>query len=206
MLRKLPATFIAIISLTLAGCSSPESDAASHMSLEAPPATKPATPSPSRNDRGNLVKEMGQPAAYLDDAGEPTVKFRVDWIMSDPKCDYPGYPAPPKGRSRIAVHMTVETTKDLEASAFASTTTFDPFLWKYIDSSGETWGGQLTGSSGIVCETEEGTLPDSFGPSEKGSGVVVMEVPSLDGTLIYNSPGGFEYDLTKALIKQRATP
>ncbi|MGP5687677.1 hypothetical protein [Glutamicibacter ardleyensis] len=98
--------------------------------------------------------------------------------------------------------MTVETTKDLEASAFASTITFDPFLWKYIDSNGETWGGQLAGSSGIVCETEEDALPDSFGPSEKGSGVVVMEVPRLDGTLIYNSPDGFEYDLAKALNTQ----
>ncbi|WP_431709794.1 hypothetical protein [Glutamicibacter uratoxydans] len=205
MFRKFSGASIAALLLLLTGCGSTTTDE-TPIELDAPPAPKPTTSSasPEPTDRnlsirGNLVKEMGEPAAYLDNSGDPTVKFRVDWIDTNPRCDYPDYPEPAPGRERIAVHLTVETTTALTTPPLNSGISFDPFLWKYIDASGKTWGGDLNDSSGIVCETAEGVLPTIFGPAEKGSGVIVMEVPSLDGILIYNSPEGFEFNLGKAL-------
>ncbi len=169
--------------------------------MDAPAVTRTPepTPSASTNDRGNIVKIIGQPAMSLTRDREEAVRFRVDWISENPKCDYPDYPKPPEGKKRIALHLTVETTPALAENEFGGYLSFDPILWKYINSDGTTYGGDLGVASGILCETKEGPLPDTFGPAEKGAGTIVMEVPALDGTLIYNSPNGWEYDLAAAL-------
>lgn len=198
MHRILPVFAIAAISLTLSACTPAEPESLPEMS--APTTSKPIDPtSPApKSDRGNRVKTMGEVATYLNADMEPEIKFRVDWIRENPACDYPDYPKPKAGLKRIELHLTVETTKVLGSSGFTPEVTFDPFLWKYIDSNGDTYGGDLSPMSGIVCETDSGVLATSFGPAEKGHGSIVMEVPDLNGILIYDQPG-FEYDLAAAL-------
>ncbi|MGP9781842.1 hypothetical protein ACT3UQ_05205 [Glutamicibacter sp. AOP12-B1-11] len=206
MYRKISAIAAIGLSLTLVACS--PSTTTAQPSLEAPPVTKPvdASPSPSptpsstRSDRGNLVKEMGQASSWLNAAKEPTVNFRVDWIKANATCNDDYFPEPAKGMKRIEVHLTVETTKALADGEYSPTITFSPFLWKYIDANGQTYGGDIMAADGIRCESKPNPLPDEFGPAEKGKGWIMMDVPDLEGTLIYNQPG-FEYDLAKALKK-----
>lgn len=204
MYRKISAIAVTCCALALTACST--TTTASQPSLEAPPVAKPvdASPSPSptpsatRSDRGNLIKEMGQASAWLNADKEPEVNFRVDWIKADPKCTDDYFPKPAKGMNRIEVHLTVETTKALAGSDYSPEITFSPFLWKYVDANGQTYGGDLMAANGITCESKANPLPNEFGPAEKGKGWIMMDVPDLEGTLIYDQPG-FEYDLAKAL-------
>jgi hypothetical protein len=122
--------------LALTSCSATPPQSAPEVSV-APAASSPATPTPSatrnENERGQLIKEIGETATLLTDGKDapPTMKFKVTSIKPI-TCDSP-YPPQVKG-TPIAVALEVETTSSfkgpLSVNCQGGKVSFEPYYWK----------------------------------------------------------------------------
>jgi hypothetical protein len=229
--RRLLATTVALFSLSLVGCSA-VSDAGD--SPEALPSASPAAPSstassepampsasstpslsteqPVTTSRGDLKKDIGERAAVVNhEDGSEWLEFTVEGFeqvtcpdswSEDLKENPDNY--------LIAADISVVTTPAMAETELAElnpglTISFGSDWWGFT-SEGERIN-EIRTSITYNCLDSQDELPWEIGPGEKARGLVLFEVPDLQGELAYRPwylDGGWSwsYDLSEAADSQ----
>lgn len=202
---------LAITALLLTGCSSAETDPSSNASQEATPeptvSVAPASPSaepkespspaptPNRNDRGDIIKAIGENGGWKSVDGGPTdpnvINFKVTSI-TPAVCDNP-YPGEANGIP-MAVTLEIETTPDfkgpISVNGVPDQVSFSPYYWKGYADNG-TRMNTVDSSINRTCLANEALLlPDYIGKGEKLNGQIILDVTTPTGTLSYSPDGG----------------
>lgn len=185
----LTAAALIIGAVALVGCSgSDPGDTAARPEL--PPTTtsaaatgQPAADTPETNERGHLVKDLGQEAGLMSTKGASgDVTFSIDKIEVDPECGE--YMTPPESGHTLALHVRVATGDDTQAAEAASYV-LNPYNFTEITSDGLTTQAQAG-----MCVAIEDHLTQSFGPNQKYSGIIELAVGEASGIVALSPQGG----------------
>lgn len=189
--RTRPLLIVAAF-LALAGCGSGSGrDASADPEL---PSTSAATNAgeedtePATNDRGNLVKALGEESGFCaDDAceGPLAVTFTVDAIAVDPVCSG-AFAQPSENGHLIAVSLRAATSPDMPADVFAR---FAASEFRVIGPDGLTVSG-LDTAAAYSCLDKPATFTDlPLGPGQQYAGQLVVDSPSPTGVLVFAPVG-----------------
>ena len=198
---KKSLTAICAIALLLAGCSASQPQTASTR-LATPPTMEAAAPTtataettiarpePKKDKRGNVIKEINEVAfTTLESGAESGLKFKVVSIKPV-ECDAP-YAPQPTG-TLMAVTVSVETSPEFQGvyTTGAPTVSFGSTLWRAYSPDG-TRMNSISGSATYNCFADHGRyLPNDIGPGEKATGIVVLDVTSPTGSVVYSLDSG----------------
>lgn len=196
MKKQLTLAALAVSALALTACGSSSSDEAP---VEVTPvevkAVPTETPEPTVEDnlteRGNMPMELGDTGTLTTFEDKKVVDFTVNSIKPL-ECTQEFYEGPENG-TMYAVDLSLVTTKDTEPHSL----NFNGFSWKFISTDGTTFNGDLASMATFSCLPESELLPDAIGPGEKMTGLVVLDLPDTEGTLVVTPDyaNGFEYAL-----------
>ena len=145
----------------------------------------PAADASGLTERGNIPKQIGEEASLTASSGEKALSFKVTDIQPGFQCTSP-YAEAPENESFVKVDITASTgsAEDLEELFFIDSMMFNPYDWKFVDSSGRTANDIGTVASYMCLDTGE-SLPDEIGPGENVSGSLILDVTDTAGTLVY---------------------
>lgn len=136
------------------------------------------------NDRGNLVKEVGQLAGIGDPDGEMAVEFTMTDLEVGFECTSEWADEPANGQF-IAMTFEVETFPALSESSY-----FDSFYMSEYDFTLFSEEGQRENDStgnAYMCLDEGDRLPSDMGPGEKATGVLVLDTALDSGSIVYST-------------------
>jgi hypothetical protein len=205
---------LTVAALMLTGCSSPEPDASPAADAEttpaptvsaapASPSTAPepedsasasAAPTPNRNNRGDIIKAIGENGGWKDIDGGPddpnVINFKVTSI-TPAVCDNP-YTGEPNG-ILLAVTLEIETTPDFEGpisvNGVPGQVSFSPYYWKGYADNGTRMNTVDSSTTRTCLANESLLLPDYIGKGEKLQGQVILDVTTPTGELSYSPDG-----------------
>lgn len=192
--------FVAAL-LVLSSCAAQQDSSAgpelpavtSEMSTEPAQQAGTASDGPETNDRGYLVKDLGEEAGWSGMSGdsEGSVTFAIDKVVVDPPCDEYGQ-QPDSGRT-LLLHVRVATGHDRDTARRAAGV-LNPFNFAEVGGDGITRDAQ----SGMCTDPQRG-LPTDYGINQKYAGTIEIVVPEANGSLILKSqslagPGGWEWN------------
>lgn len=193
MRRSLNLTVMLAGAVLLAGCATatPARPDADHVPDTAPVATPTPTPSEEAdltygervvNERGNLVKEIGQLAgiSLTDEPDVATVQFTVTDLVVDFACTVDGAESPKNGHF-VGIHLNVETTPALAQEDFPSVS-FSDWAWIAFDAAGKRVNDP-TGNAWWCLDSGD-ELPPDIGPAQSVSGWVVLDLPTDSGAVV----------------------
>lgn len=197
--RRLAVGFL-LATAVLAGCGTetgtPEPAAGNAPELPtaaaAPTTAEPAADEPARNERGNIVKELGEQAGWgpLGNTDSPEgVRFSLDKIEVDPPCE--PYMTAPEGKHTLLLHVRIATGSSQESAA-ATPGVLNAFNFAEIGSDGVTHSAE----SGMCTDPANDLMMHNYGPNQKYTGTIELVVPEASGTLMLTSPltgGGWEW-------------
>ncbi len=204
-MRGRPAILPAVVlALAVTACGGGSDDDAGVV-VTVPPASSsaaaPTTPVASidaeeaLNERGNIVKAVGEPAAIRRSADPeaPTIlTFTVDQFVINPVCDS-GFEQAPVTGNYLGIALRVETTPDYDARELRS---FSEFDFAILDADGTPLGDVI--GNGQICFGEEDELSHRrMGPGQQYEGWIVLDMPIREGTLVYSppdQPNGWEWE------------
>jgi hypothetical protein len=201
-MKKMLSAAVVLVILLVSGCAS-EPEAEPNLAVEpATPSATPTEPGPARNDRGQIIKKVGQVGGWLQEDGESyDLAFKVNSIKPI-DC---GDQAPKPTGMTIAVALEVETSPDFEGPltidgqpGFIS---FDSHNWKGYAANGTRMNDVATDVT-INCHAHEAEeLPFEIGKAEKAEGIIVLDVTTPTGEIAYEMGDGawvWEYPSTKS--------
>lgn len=202
MRNALPVTLTAAAALLAAACTTTEADGQSGPSLPDKPTTSVADsadgdeaednkPTSGLNERGNLVKKLGEEAGYgSTDPNDPgNVTFTIDKVEVDPPCDEFGE-APEAGHT-LLLHLRVATGSDPQVATMLPAL-FYPGAFSALTNDGVTKPAELG-----MCTGFDDQMPMQYGTAQKYTGTIELVVPEASGTLIMNAAGmsqGWEWE------------
>ena len=184
--------------VALSGCGGSAEDpglTAEPVDLATDSSTPTATQAP-RSDRGNLIKQVGEPAGnrVAEGSDEWALKFTVTGIEVDPQCTAE-YAVPAVNGHLVAISIEATTGPEPKFSEILyNGVTFDANRWKAIASNGTTVNS-ITSNATYSCLEQAESLPMHIGAAEKVTGKVILDVPDAAGTLVYSDYGstGWEW-------------
>lgn len=196
-LNKKYLAVIALGTIALSGCSTDNDAPASTSSApaatekSAQPTPDAVQPSPTRNlnERGELVKELGETGGVPGADDELDLEFKVTGFEFT-KCSEN---APKLNGKALAVHLEVKTSADFEGpvsiNGVPGFIDFTPYHWRGYDSDGTRMNE--IGSQGILnCfDSKSKLLPDRIGKGEKAKGIVLLDVTSKTGEVVFDPYG-----------------
>lgn len=141
----------------------------------------PDAAGPKLNERGNLVKKIGEEAgAYAADGKTDVATWTVTGVQKDFACTVPNPMAPSHGHF-VALDASVATTPALKAQfGFGNGST-----WQYIKKDGTVWNEDPESIASAACVPDADHLPNDMGPGLKASGKVIFDLPDTDGYLVF---------------------
>ncbi|GAA1468892.1 hypothetical protein GCM10017607_19930 [Microbacterium thalassium] len=181
--------------LLLVGCTPTAAPDADHVPDTAPVATAKPTHTPSDdpdqtatygdrviNDRGNLVKDVGQLAGMstVDDADVTAAQFAVTDIVVDVDCT-DEYADAPKNGHFVGIHLNVETTPEL-AQDELPTVSFSEWAWQAFDADDKRVNDPV--GNAFWCMDAGDQLPSDIGPGQSASGWIVLDLPTDHGAVV----------------------
>lgn len=134
---------------------------------------------PSKSQRGNIVKKIGEEAGFRDSNGDDLLVFTVDAIDVDPTCSS-GYPESPANGHYVAITITAESTPLLNAEYYFS---FSEWSWQVYNTSGVRLNDPV--GNAWSCMGEADLLPTEIGPAQKVHGLVVLDVADPHGIVVF---------------------
>jgi hypothetical protein len=144
-------------------------------------------PDATKSERGHVIRVLGQGAGISDKSGKQAASFVVNNITIDPVCTGKDPVAPENGHF-LALEISAQTYPPLK-DVFGHSGTF-PFRggsnWKLIAANGTTYNGDLESSPARDCLADAEIFPYSLGPAEKATGKIVLDVPTTEGTLVFD--------------------
>lgn len=167
------------------GDDSAEASGQASEAADSDAAAKPATDASGLSERGNIPKRVGEEASLTASSGEKALSFKVTDIQSNFQCTSP-YAEAPENESFVKVDIMASTgsAQDMEELFYIDSMMFNPYDWKFVDSSGRTANDIGTVASYMCLDTGE-SLPDEIGPGENVSGSLILDVTDSSGTLVY---------------------
>ncbi|PPF33590.1 hypothetical protein [Pseudoclavibacter sp. AY1H1] len=212
ILRLAFAASLGFSLLAVTGCTTetPESQAptASSAAHRSPASTPPASVTPTSeaaettngefgpvetNDRGNLVKQIGQLAGLTSSKKDDisVAKFVVTDIIPNYTCDAP-YSSTPASGQYVALQMNVETMPELVSEPYPSVS-FSEWAWQAYDAEGKRVNDVM--GNGYSCMDQAQRLPGEIGPGQSVSGYVVLDVPIGTSSVVLapHAPTGWEW-------------
>lgn len=138
---------------------------------------------PELNERGNLVKEIGQLAGTTTSSGQVSSVFSIDDIVVDYECSEGDAPA---NGHYLGIKLSIETFPPLADSGYGALN-LSGGDFAVIGPDG-TRENDPVGNS-YTCINSSGQVPTDIGPSEKVMGVILLDTQYTEGTLILNGDG-----------------
>lgn len=142
----------------------------------------PAAPQPARNERGNIVKQLGEMASYGE--ADKAVAFTIDRVDLHPGCTMSS------GAQMIAVHLRVATGSDAVTNRKAAEMLSGTIMSGYslISSDGVT----RDATTGFCFEQSSNSMPTQWGANQKYSANVMLQVSqaSEPGSLMVSPSRG----------------
>ncbi|MBG6216268.1 hypothetical protein IWX75_000712 [Arthrobacter sp. CAN_A6] len=86
----------------------------------------------------------------------------------------------------MTLDVSVETTPAVGTDDGLSSFSMDPYNFKPIAANGTTSNADPSSIAAMYCYEEAQMLPSSIGPGEKATGLVVLDVESPSGILVFN--------------------
>lgn len=160
---------------------------------ESTEADKPQpTEEPEYSSRGNVVKEIGEPA-FVVDGDDVQVTFTLKSAEVDYKCTS-GMSDPPQNGQFVAFEFSMDVESDSNVVPTLSEyelSIVGPDGTLENDSEGNAW----------LCAADSATLPSEVGVGQKANGIIVLDTQYPEGTLIisgeafgfYDDEGAWEY-------------
>lgn len=196
MKKSLPAVGL-LVTLTLTACQSTSedspalspSDTVAPLSAEQSPFPVP-TPTSNVNDRGQLVKEIGETASMVNLDGNTTFEMKVTGFefteCDNPYTDIAGFV--------LAVGVEMATTKDYTSGTSINSTPNvlipDSYSWSGYEPDGTKMADLGSGDDILNCFNDGTKLfPDYLGPGEKASGQILLNVTTESGEVAFNPDG-----------------
>jgi len=176
----------------LAGCSSGGGAADERSAPDLPELTEPApvdetpvasTDEPETNDRGNIVKALGEEGGTTTPDGDPVMTFAVDAITPDIACTEEYAPEPENGHL-TAIQFRVATKPGVtpEDLGYAS---INAYNFKFIGSDGLTFSNVDTIAT-YGCLDRGAMFPsDQLRPGSQYAGTILLDLPEPSGTIVY---------------------
>lgn len=140
---------------------------------------------PPTNDRGNIVKALGEEGGLSDEVtGTPIITFAVDAI-GPATCEPSSYGEiePPENGHFVAVDLRVATAPEL-AQASNSYFTISSYDFSFIGADGLTVDGDFGTFAAYSCIEDQFTS-EELRPGSQYAGTLVLDLPEASGTLIY---------------------
>lgn len=198
---------MATVGLSLSACGGSPSAIATSPNVESMAASTPSpavTQEAKKSPRGNIIKELAQPAGMTDKDGKPIVNFTINSITPDAPCTGP-YPQPSENGHFTVLDVTVETSPELATASYdGGPLSFDinGAMFKFVGASGTTFNGSLNSGGAYSCLPDEQMINNhggGIGPAEKVTGKLVLDLPETTGTLVFKSyltsgNGGWEWN------------
>lgn len=188
---KAPRLLIAaaLLPLALTACSNTEEAAPEPMESVTPieNSTPQEEPDDGTNERGNIEATVGEEISVTGyDSDEEVYKLKVTGIEPAFQCTEP-YAQPAENGNFVKVDLEAQTSSKeaLDNSYYSSGIHISSGSFKYIDNNGTTFGGYLSTGSSFSCNPSSENFPDSLGPAQKSAGSVILDVPNLDGVIVY---------------------
>lgn len=198
-MKKIGLALVAMASTAILVSCSPSVDSypsggePSQGSSSAPSKSTPETPSHSsstvENDRGEVQKKIGETAWVESESGEKLLSFTVDGFKFVTCSDYAGE----LNGKALAVDISVKTSKNFEGPltvdgqpGFIS---FGAYYWKGYDDSGLRMNDLNSDAIQNCFESRSTLLPDYLGKAEKAEGVVLLDVTSNAGEVVFDPSG-----------------
>ncbi|MFB6574322.1 hypothetical protein [Kocuria palustris] len=180
------------------GDDSAEASGQASEAADSDAAAKPAADASGLSERGNIPKQIGEEASLTASSGEKALSFKVTDIQPHFQCTSP-YAEAPENKSFVKIDITASTgsSEDLQELFYGDSMMFNPYDWKFVDSSGRTANDIGTAASYMCLDTGE-SLPDEIGPGENVSGSLILDVTDTSGTLVYApvyDSAGWEWSL-----------
>jgi hypothetical protein len=167
--------------------SEAEANAAADASAEATPA------GPKTNERGNIVKALGEEGAVLGATGGKQITFAVDSVASDATCTEDYASAPENGHITV-VQLRVATSPEVTSDSYTTVGSGD---FRFIGADGITFDDVDTIATYGCMDSATEFTQDPLGPSQMYAGQIVLDLPASTGTLIFapywGQSGGWEY-------------
>lgn len=149
----------------------------------------------SKSPRGNSISALGETRSLtLASTGETVLSFTVKDVVPV-TCDYPSDLSPSNGQI-MGVLVDMETAPELASTNLRQGLSINALSFKFITTEGTTVGTLSTNMIYNCLLDRSQLVPQTIGPAEKVSGMVLVDVPSTTGTLIFEpvqGVGGFEY-------------
>jgi hypothetical protein len=104
----------------------------------------------------------------------------------------------PSNGQIMGILLDIETAPELADTDLSQGLSINALSFKFIRTDGTTVGTLSTNMIYNCLQDRTQLVPSSIGPAEKVSGMVLVDVPSLTGTLIFEpiqGAGGIEYVL-----------
>lgn len=191
---------VAALGISLTACGGTASSSATAPNVEALTPAPAATSAPAelkKSPRGNLIKEIGQPAGMAHpDTKAQTVNFTVDAITVDAPCTG-SYPSPAENGHIVVLDVTAATTEELGKLDYGKSFDMNPASFTFIGASGTTFNGSLGTMGAYSCLPEVEKFPvGGMGPAENVKAKVAIDVPEPTGTIVFKDlfgQAGWEY-------------
>lgn len=155
-------------------------------------------PQTIHDERGTLLKRVGQWAGLRDDEDKVTeAVFRITGIEPDLRCTAEEAAEPVNGRF-IGLEVEVQTSPQLGQTGSRATFNLHPEQFMVVLPDGETEGRLL--GEGRTCLPREEYLPDAVSAGLSVQGMLVLDAPEeaeaivLEG-LPFRSMRGWEWNL-----------
>lgn len=186
------AALLTTLTLALAGCGGGGDGPAGEGPELPPEATataepaEPTTEGPQLNERGNIVKALGEEGGFTGPDGERLLSFAVDAIQpAECTAEWREYGSPSQNGHLMEVRLRVSTAPELAQDQALSYFTVSSYDFDYIGPDGVT-------VSAVDSPATYGCLPQNamftqnpLGPGQQFVGSIVVDVPAPSGTLIY---------------------
>lgn len=147
---------------------------------------------PERNQRGNIVKQLGEEGGITNSDGEDAFRFAIDAITPDYQCTGQFSEAPENGHF-VAIDLRVATGNMDEIGYFM----INPNDFKFIGPDGLTFSNVATMATYSCLPDNEQFSSDPLGPGQQYAGRMVFDLPAPTGVLIYRpaiTEGGWEWE------------
>lgn len=161
----------------------------SEQTAEEPATEEPTTepPGPAKSERGNVVKAIGEAAGIIGEDGQPLVTFVVNSITPDVVCTQE-YTEPAENGNFLAVDVSVQTSPAMtDPDALITSFDMSSYHFRTIAPNGTSSNADPDTFAAFSCLDDSVLLPSSIGPGENVTGVVVLDVETPQGILIYEN-------------------
>lgn len=172
---------------------SAQSEEEANASADAQASTSSAA-GPSTNQRGNIVKTLGEEGGVTAEDGTFLYTFAFDSITPDVPCTEE-YASDPENGHLTAVKLRLSTgAVTPDQLGYLSVSGYD---FKFIGSDGLTFTNVSTAAT-YSCLDQSALFPSAqLSPGSQYAGVVLLDLPEAAGTLIYqpsylSAGGGWE--------------